>query len=241
MVGTKVLKYPAKNKKHTETVVFIHHMFGNYRTTRRHQIMVNEMGYDCVSFDLVLASDDSLSWFNPLLKKLHLRIFEIWKLQIEEVLNQVKGNKVVFSFSGPSLSSLLAVGGRKDIVKVICDGGPFDDMEDCLKSMFEVEQGMSFQPFNWALSFFMAKIWGEKKALKHIHECLKQWDSKVPILSIRGGEDPIIPSQSIDKIFQAHQELPIDIFVFPQGKHIDGLKSFKEVYIEKINSFLSRS
>ena len=79
VVGTKILKYHAREKKRRETVVFVHHMFGSYRTSLRHQRMLHEWGFDAVSFDLIAGSHDHFSILHPLILKLHQGVFEIWK------------------------------------------------------------------------------------------------------------------------------------------------------------------
>ena len=203
--------------------------------------MVNEMGYDCVSFDLVLASNDGTASLSPLVQKIHLSIFEVWKLQIKEVLDMVKGDKILFAFSGPSMSSLLASCQRQDVKKVICDGGPFADIQDCMINFFKEEMGIPYKTVNFALGVLTAKLAKGQTILDNIHACLSQWSPDRPILSIRGGEDPIVPSRCIEKVFHDHKDLPIEVFDLPQGKHLDGLKNFKDSYIEVVEKFLSSS
>ena len=126
--GLKLYRYKAENKKNDCTVVFIHHMWGSYKTTWRHVQLLNSLGYDCVTFDLLLGSNlKKLKW-NPLLRYTHLGVFYIWTRQIRLILNGIEGDKIMYGFSGPSLSCFWAADKRNDIRKIICDGGPFHEI-----------------------------------------------------------------------------------------------------------------
>ena len=139
--GIKVQFHPAGKKKYKETVVMVHHMGGNHKTTWRHYRYLNDKGFDCVSFDLLLGSGVEKVHWNPLLKKLYKGVFYVWTTQIRSVLDHLEGDKIIYAFSGPSLSAIWATHGRKDVVKLICDGGPFHDVYGNTKNFFREEAG----------------------------------------------------------------------------------------------------
>ena len=217
------------------TVILIHNMWGSHKSMHRHSDYFKARGFNTASFNLVRGSrNEDTSPFRGLhrLKFTYL----LWVEQITDVLNFVSGPKHIFSFSGPSLSGLIAAHDRSDILAYICDGGPFEDVWACTLRMFERETEIPTTPLRMAAVTLGIAQWGPF-ATQHLHRCLSQWSS-IPLLSIRGLRDPIVYPECIDKIFRPHSSLPLSILEIPEGVHLDGMKNFKEMYQEAIDKFL---
>ncbi len=165
-------------------------------------------------------------------------VFQLWKKQLHQVLDQIEGPKILYSFSGPSLSSLWVASERRDIVKVICDGGPFEQIYSNTRNFFRQEVGLK-QPWAQSVASFLGTaVWG-LQPLKKLHQVLEQWPSQIPILSIRGIQDDIVEIQSIRDLFDQHPNLPLTVAELPEGKHLDGLKNFPKLYRSFIQEFLA--
>jgi pimeloyl-ACP methyl ester carboxylesterase len=244
VVGSEVLtpdRFPihwhrAKEKKHPETVVFIHHMWGNHRTTARHFRFLTEQGYDCVSFDLLFGSKPAAS-YHPEMRFFYRGVFYIWTRQIRSILNAIEGDKIVFAFSGPSLSAFWACDQRTDIKKFICDGGPFHDIYENTRNFFREELGIRQKHLNAMATFFGASIWGYQPLVK-LHKVLNQWPKTTPILSIRGVKDNIVALKSIRAVFEPHPDLDVSSLELPEAKHLNGMRDFPEEYKSSLLEFL---
>ncbi|MEM7646142.1 MAG: hypothetical protein AAF203_04465, partial [Pseudomonadota bacterium] len=232
-----VFLHPADKKRYDVTVVMVHHMWGNHKTTWRHYRYLNEKGFDCVSFDLVMGSN-KIQWeYHPVLRYLYKGVFYVWTRQIRSVLDTIPGKKIIFSFSGPSLSSFWASEGRNDITKVICDGGPFQDVYKNSKQMFYHEVGIKNSFLNSLAAFLGTIMWGFRP-LDKLYKVLRNWSVNIPILSIRGVRDPIVNLESIDRVFKPHKFLNLKILELQYGKHLDGFRDFPEQYCKALMPFL---
>ena len=221
-------------------MVFVHHMWGSHKTTRRHQNLVNELGFNCVSFDLLFGSKYKKYPLHPLVRYLPFGVFQLWKMQLHQVLDQLEGTKILYSFSGPSLSSLWVASERKDVMKVICDGGPFEQIYSNTRNFFRHEVGLSQSWAQSMASFLGTAVWG-LRPLKKLHKVLDHWPTHIPILSIRGNQDDIVDIDSIRNLFNQHPDLPLTVAELPEGKHLDGLKNFPTPYRNFVQEFLLKS
>ena len=102
----------APQKKHPETIVLVHNMLGSYKSVQRHQRWLNQLGYNTVSFDLPLASRTFSSLVSIRTFLGLFGFFQVWRDQISDACDLVQGKKIIFSFSGPSLSAILAASKR---------------------------------------------------------------------------------------------------------------------------------
>lgn len=234
-MGRNLYWFPADTQK--PTVVLIHNTWSNYRAFRKHIKLVNELGFPCVAFDLDLAqvSDGKnlSTWF--LSTK---RVYKVWEKNIAEVLEQVPGDKIIYSFSGPAISAFLASEGRTDIRGIICDGGPFDDIWQCTYRLFEYAKILPTKILR--LSALTLGVWQFGLDYpRRLRKTLNQWPTDIPILSIRGDKDPIAIPEAIEKIFSPHAHLNITRLHLPEGTHLDGLKNFPDDYIPVLSSFLT--
>ena len=246
MVGSKVLssegfrlhRHPASFRRFDETVVFIHHFQGSNKTPWRHYRYLNDKGFDCITFDLLLGSDQlKVTDYHSFYRYLPKGVFYIWKRQIQDIFDSIEGNKIAYGFSGPALSMLWACQERSDIKKVVCDGGPFDNIYQNSRRMFEVEKGISNPLLNKVSAAFGTAAWGYRP-VRRLHQILKNWNLNVPILSIRGIIDPIVQVDSIRRVFAPHTFLNIQTLELRFGKHLDGLRDFPEEYCKTLLPFI---
>ncbi len=243
-MGFKILKddfplyrFPALEKKHRETVVFVHHMWGSHKSSWRHCKYFNEIGFDCVSFDLIFGCRQAMG-FHPLLRYFPMGLFYIWFKQIQRVFNQVQGGKILYCFSAPGLSGLLACEGRSDIKKVICDGGPFYDVYKNSRNFFAF-QGIRQKQLNVLFSLLGLPFFGYQ-SLFRLQGVLNRWE-KVPILSIQNLGDTMVFIESIKKVFDPHKHLDLKVLEIPTEGHLNGLKDFPELYCKALWDFLGNS
>ncbi len=232
----EIVKSP--NKKHSETVVFVPFFFGKKQQMKRHADFMAELGYDSVIFNL------TYKWYNaiPKLKdsiKLGWGIKHIWAQEITKILDSIPGDKILFTFSNPTTAALEAIHLRnaKDIKALICDGGPFYDLLKCNWNFFTHEkQVKGLKKLGW--NAYARGIWTIDHE-KEIARDLSALPKNFPVLSIRGWLDPLVPASSIEKAFQGHDHLDLEILNLPEGGHLDGLKNFPEVYKPRVSDFLS--
>lgn len=245
VLGTEILTtedfryhyHKAKNKRYRPVVVFVHHMWGNYKTTARHIKLLNEKGFDCVSFNLLMGSNRPQFLNHSDVKYIYKGVFYIWTRQIRSVLNHLSGEKIVYAFSGPSLSAFWACDGRSDVVKLICDGGPFHNIYSNTRNFFYHELSIKYSPLNKVAAFAGTSIWGFKP-LEKLHDVLSYWKKSVPILSIRGIDDHIVSIDSIREVFDSHDNLNIEVLEIPHGTHLDGLRDFPAQYKKVMLPFI---
>lgn len=219
------------------TVVLIHNTWSSYKAFRRHIKFLNELGYTCVAFDLKMATvadgKNLVGWLTS--KKL---IYKIWRDEVTTVLNEVSGDKIIYGFSCPAMGGLLASDGRSDVKAVICDGGPFDDMWDCTYRLFEQFQSIPSKPLRHVITSIGVWRYGYE-SIHELSKVLARWPHNRPILSIRGDKDPLVYPECIEKIFAPHQNLNITKVHLPEGRHLDGLKNFPEIYKPTVTNFLN--
>ena len=239
-MATEINKYPAKNKKYKETIVFVHHFGGNARSYLRHIQFVNELGFDAVSFSLSYNSDDfpkEVPWDS----NFEIGYVHIWKEEIESVLNQLSGPKVLFGFSNPSGAMLLAAARRNyvDISAVICDGGPF---LNTLKMMLPVITAPKRQ-FTWKTKvgiIFLNRMLFGKNYNQQAKSALESVPSRVPFLSIRSWRDKLVPSSNIDEYFSMNPKIDLEVLSLTEADHLQGLKTHPDEYKSRVGDFLIR-
>lgn len=225
--------------EHTEkpVVVFVHNMWGNHKTFRRHVELFNKNGYATVTFNLfqgsTITNEHSYTKWNYL-----NFMYRNWIHQITDVLDSIPGRKIVFSLSGPSIAALIATTPRKDVDKYICDGGPFKEFWECTYRMFTLEKKIANPVKRWIWTTGSCLYWGPF-AYRRLTRALHNWDPKVPVLSLRGKLDPIVHPYNIQNVFEPHKHINVRVHTIEQGHHLDGLKIFPEEYSRVVLSFLA--
>ncbi len=177
--------------------------------------------------------------YHPELKYLYKGVFYIWTRQIRSVLNSIKGPKIVYAFSGPSLSALWACQGRDDIIKVICDGGPFHQLYNNTQNFFYKEMNIHNKWINRLVTLGGTAMWGYKPLTK-LHQVLSFWPKKIPILSIRGVEDDIVNIDSIRDVFKVHPNLTLTELELQYGRHLDGMRDYPQEYCRTLLPFIKK-
>lgn len=232
----EIIKSP--NKKYSETIVFVPFFFGKKQNMKRHAEFMAELGYDSVIFNL------TYKWYSVLPKlknslKLGWGVKHLWAQEITKILDSIAGDKIIYSFSNPSAAALEAIHMRnaKDIKALICDGGPFYDLLKCNWNFFTHEKPKKgLKRLGW--NAYARGIW----TIDHEKEIARDFEAlpkNFPILSIRGWLDPLVPTSAIEKAFQGHNHLDLEILNLPEGQHLDGLKNFPETYKPRVADFLS--
>jgi hypothetical protein len=225
------------HKKYQETVLLVPFFGAEKKNLQRHAEFLNELGFDCVVFDL--HDDWGQLAHNFLSSKMQFGLKHIWADQIEALLNEIPGNKIIFSFSNPSASAIEAIARRHaaDINGLVCDGGPSGQLWSSMVNYFTHETPLPFYPLKAAIAFASASLW-HPHFLKVIHEDLAQFPKGFRLLSVRGWKDPLITPKMIDMVFEPHKQLDWQKLSIPEGKHLNGLKDHPDLYVPAVRQFL---
>jgi pimeloyl-ACP methyl ester carboxylesterase len=221
----------AAKKSFQETIVFTHHFGGHHPSTKRHQDFVNELGFDCVSFDLNCKAPSSIfSTFRS-----------DWVAEVRDVLNQLPGEKIMYTFSSPSMATLGAIadGPRRDVRVWICDGGPFFQAYQCLKNyyIYQTKIPSALRDLVTSIAYLRIGAVGYETTVKR---WFREFPPGVPILSIRAGQDKLVPVSAIDGFFAAGEHLQLHKLELSQAQHLEGLKTFPDAYKTGVKQFLLR-
>jgi pimeloyl-ACP methyl ester carboxylesterase len=224
----QALKYSGEffrtpEKRHEEVIFFVHFYGGSKRVLQRHIKFVNSEGYDAFAFELI-------SQWRYGFKRLYAN-------QIEELLDEIPGQKIVYAFSNPSAGAIEALSRRKcrDISALICDSGPSGKFIRSFFNLYRKEHRYSF-PVSLVLTAFLPFLWGPRlnRALK---DELKDFPSDFPVLSIIGGRDTLIPPDHIEAVFENQPHLRWRKLVLPECGHLSGLRDFPNEYKDAVNGF----
>ena len=242
---------PAAVKRFQETIVFVHHFGGTKDSLSHHVAMVNELGYDAVRFNLMFSHINPTKHF-PITADLKFGIRHVWSEQIEAILNSTPGQKIIFSFSMPSNSALMALAHRhaKDVSGWICDGGPFLQLPKYVWNLYEHHYAIKSKLIRGALTGASLLFYGtgfEKEAAGYV----RALPTNFKVLSFRGMQDPMVPADAIDEVLigaapkadlsspqKNTGRLSVETHSFEEGTHLDGLRNFAEPYRDHCQSFL---
>jgi len=229
--------FKSPQKKFQETILIVPFFGAEKKNLQRHTEFINEIGYDCVLFDLKDSWQELAT--NHLSSKAQFGLKHVWAEQIEVLLNEIPGKKIIFSFSNPSASAIEAIAHRRaaDIQGLICDGGPSGQLWHSMVNYFTHENPLPFFPVKAAAAAATAFLWNPR-FLKVIHDDLKKFPKNFRILSIRGWKDPLITPKMIDLVFNPHKQLDWQRLSLPEGAHLNGLKDHPESYQPPVTQFL---
>lgn len=240
--------FPAKEKKHSEVIFFVHFYMGNKKALRRHIELVNELGFDAFAFNLKGGNFNPKDWLlklklpdSPISSKGELGIKNIYADQIEHMLNEVPGKKIVFSFSNLGISTIQALAQRScnDITALICDSGPSNRLPESVMNLAKEQFGISNYFLRASFLPLFIAFW-DPYLHQQVHEHLRSFPKDFPILSIRGWKDSLIPANSIDEVFDRHEQLQWEKLSLPEAEHLKGLKDFSSEYIPGLKKFLNQ-
>jgi len=262
-MSTETVSYPyggrlfkSRNKKFVETVLFVPFFQSEQRELARHVKLVTDLGYDAVSFDLVKTPailDFSQGLLTPLKKWRELRqtsklpissqmkfgLKHVYADQIENMLNLIPGNKIIFAFSNPCAAAIEALARRKclDVTGMICDSGPSGKFVESFLNLCKYDWHINPLPLRYSMAPLLASLWSPH--LHHdTHGHLEQFPAGFKILSIRGWKDRLIPPDHIDAIFDPHTKLDWRKLSLPEADHLKGLRDFRKEYVPAVEKFL---
>jgi hypothetical protein len=229
--------FRAVEKKFKETVLLVPFFGAEKKNLQKHIEFLNGLGFDCAIFDL--RDDWSQIATNLLSSQQQFGLKHVWADQIEALLNEIPGDKIIFSFSNPSASAIEAIARRHaiDIKGLICDGGPSGQLWHSMVNYYVHQTPLPFFPLRAALALASATLW-HPQFLKVIHSDLEKFPKGFRILSIRGWKDPLITPKMIDMVFEPHHQLDWQKLSLPEGQHLNGLKDFPEEYQPAVAQFL---
>jgi hypothetical protein len=229
--------FPAEVKKFSELIFFVHFFEGNKKLLKRHIELVNSLGFDAFAFNL----DDDFSLTRPpITSEGRLGYKHVFADQIERLLNDLPGDKIVYSFSNPTGAAIEAMARRgcSDIKGMIADSGPSGQF---LKSVYNLyaQDKMQNQPlvFKLLATPILSLIWSPRLH-GDLAEELAQFPKDFPILSIRGWKDPLISPDQIDQVFNPQTHLDWRKLALPEAGHLNGLRDFESDYVPAVRSFL---
>lgn len=226
--------FRSPNKMYEETIFFVHFFQASKKALLRHIKWVNAEGFDAFAFDL-----EKFDLMNPPINSnLDIGLKYRYTDQIEYLLNELPGNKIVYSFSNPSAAAIEALSRRKcaDIKGLICDSGPTAKLIHSVYNLCLIEKNYS-TPRALAMSGFMSLLW-DRKLHGGLRQELEKFPENFPILSIRGWKDPLIPPEHIDAIFEPHDHLDWRKLALPEAGHLNGLRDFPKEYKLGVKNFL---
>jgi pimeloyl-ACP methyl ester carboxylesterase len=231
---------PADKKLREETIVFVHHFGGSPRTVTRHLDLVNSLGFDAVRFNLLFNDVKPMTRL-PITANLRFGARHVWAEQIESILNAIPGRKILYSFSMPSAAALDALARRQanDVAGWICDGGPFLQLPRCVWNLYTHEYGLRSRILRSAATGASLVLFGVGLEFE-VGSMLKRLPKNFPVLSIRGWRDPLVPPSAIDEVFSQQDHLDLETLALAEGKHLDGIKFFREEYTARLQRFLNR-
>ncbi len=228
----------SKSKKFKELIFFVHFYEGSKKQLLRHIRLVNQLGFDAFAFHLQGSHRNVLTHI-PISAQGKFGMKHVYADQIEKLLNEIPGKKIIFSFSNPSASAIEAMARRQcsDTVALICDSGPTARFVQSAYNLLTSEYQLPFLPLRWALSPAFSVGWSpffHKDMVEH----LNTFPEGFKILSIRGWKDKLIPAKDIDEVFEPHAQLDWSKLSLPEAEHLTGLRDFKDEYVPAVTKFL---
>ncbi len=230
----------AKQRRFSETVVFVHHFGGSRRTVLRHVRLVNDLGFDAIRFDLIFNKADQGDRL-PITGDLHWGIRHVWANQIESILNSIPGRKILFAFSMPAASAMQAIARRHggDVAGLVCDSGPFLQVPLCTWNLYKEQYQVKSRILRAGYTGLSMLLWGLRFE-EQIKKTLAGIKRDFPVLSIRGWQDSLVPQSAIDELFDLQDHLDLEVLSLPEAGHLTGLRDFPQEYAARVQKFLNR-
>lgn len=231
--------YRSPKRKFQETIVLVPFYGGRKNSMIRYVEFLTESGFDCVTFSLRKEQrkvDLKESYYSP---NSGFGMKHLWADQVEKILNELPGPKILFGFSNPSASAIEAAARRgcSDISAIVCDSGPSGSLFQSMLQYFKQEEPIRFLPLRAAAAGAITLLWSTQ-FWKTFDEDLRRIPPRVPILSIRGWRDQLITPQQIDRVFEKHPHLDWQKLALPKASHLNGLKDFPDEYCRPVLQFL---
>lgn len=228
--------FPSRKKAYRETVFFVHFYQGSKRSLLRHIRFVNGLGFDAFAFNL----ETRFSLFHPpITADGGWGYKHVYAAQIEQLLNLIGGEKIVFAFSNPGGAAIEALARRQcsDVKALVCDSGPSGQFLKSAYNLYRQEKKITNAFLLTTATPFLSMLWSPQ--LHHdLPGQLKMFPENFPVLSIRGWKDPLISPEQIDAVFQTTQNLDWRKLALPEAEHLNGLRDFASEYTPPVANFL---
>lgn len=232
--------FKPKKKQFKETVVFFHHYGGHKKQLRRHIQFVNQLGFQAFAFHLF---PQPFQGTFSLLKKPHLYFTTLntrWKKQMLKVLSLIPEKKILFCFSFSCNTAAQALPQTSNVQAVVFDGGPFAQFFQSGWRYLSYQEIISnpllrsliLIPWNAFCGFFFLKY--------KIHQGLKKWPARLPVLSFQAVQDKLAPPDFINNILKKHPHLNLSFCSIDHVQHLQGMKLQPELYQKKLKNFLTQ-
>lgn len=220
------------------TLIFVPFFGGKATSLKRHFDFAESMGLPWKFVDL---NFDFLKFaMRPMSARAHhFGMKSQWADQIELVLNETPGPKILFSFSTPTAAAIECIRRRHghDVLALIADSGPSGELWSSIMNLMNSETKVP----SWGLRAFVttaASLCVEPDFKNICNSDLQQFPENYQILSIRGWKDPLISPRQIDMVFTPHTQLKWQKLSLPDAGHVNGLKEFPEDYKSGVERFL---
>lgn len=234
--NTKGKYHQSNNKEHNILIVLVHHLGGVPEQFKYHVDFLNQNGFDVYTYSFFLSGKEHWKDFFPMMKKNKMGIVETWAKELKQQLNNLDGDKIIFSFSYPSLSALLIASQRKDIRALICDGGPFSHLIFASWRFFTYHLKTDNIFLKVYLAGKMYFAFYDQFAWKRVKKL--NLPQHFPILSFQGERDQLIPPVFINDFFQKIKHINLNVCRLQNSSHLEGLKKDRELYVKTVLNFL---
>ena len=234
--------HTSAEKKYDPLIVFIHCFGGVPEQLKYHIDFLNEAGFDAYTYPAFLNGQNHWRDFVKQTNELKNNVIEIWTQELEHHLNQLgtRRSKVIFSFSLPSAAAFMVSVQRKDIVAIICDGGPFVQILPISWRYLTYYQKIKNPLLKVYLTAIMALVFQASSIKKHLTKALKQLPKDYPVLNFQALKDQQVPSQFIEDTLKPAGHINLQICGLKGADHLEGLKKNPELYTKTTLQFLKQ-
>lgn len=226
-------------RRYGATVIFVHHFGGSRASVKRHQALVSQLGFDSVAF--TLDSRNPAPWGRlPLIHRLAPGTRKKWEDEIADVLNNISGPKILYSFSFPSAPAIEAFSQipKEEQVAWICDGGPFFHLAACMWNYYTHQEPTKLLPWRATKAIMGMQSMDFLTLERDVGLAIQRLPSRFPVLSVRYWQDQLVPIAAIDAVFRGHDHLNLETLSLPEAPHIGGLSAEPATYKARVSQFL---
>jgi len=231
-----------------EVIIFSHHFAGRQYNLHRHIKFVTALGFNAVSFDYSWHGKRAPKSFFllPDFKsgRVDIGLKHHWSLEIERLMESIPEPRslIIYGFSGPSASAIEAVARRQkhgidDVRAMVFDSGPFVDPWVCVGNLLRLHYGIENPIKRKAILISTMAALGPRHAAT-LRNDVASLRKDLPILSIRGEDDPLVPPKQISDVFSNQGLRKLQILTIPGCGHLVGLRNFSDQYRPVVEKFL---
>lgn len=226
--------------KDNSIIVMVHNFAGTEDNFPKHIQLLNDMGYDVVTFDLSWHKHGGPKLFTNFVRR-------EWSKEVKQAITEVLKERsvIAFGFSGPSFCVIDAV---SDIVQknpeaikgMIFDSGPFEHHAECVKNMLELHFKIKSKIMLKAILTTLVLAWEPLPSETNKRKFGRLFKAKprMPILSLQPRLDRVVPIEYIQECFEKAQPQNYTEVVFEKGGHLTSLKEEPDKYKEALQKFL---